>query len=93
MSQPSASARFRIGIDTGGTFTAIVSVDTLSGATQVTKVASTPANRGIALVRGVKAHAEPGGYSRWGMASLKLAKEASRELKLPVYVHLGTLWP
>jgi dihydroorotase len=45
------------------------------------------------LVRGIKAHAEPGGYSRWGMASLKLAKEASRELKLPVYIHLGTLWP
>jgi dihydroorotase len=45
------------------------------------------------LVRGIKAHAEPGGYSRWGMASLKLAKEASREIKLPVYVHLGTLWP
>ena len=45
------------------------------------------------LVRGIKAHAEPGGYSRWGMASLKLAKEASRELNLPVYIHLGTLWP
>jgi N-methylhydantoinase A len=55
MSQSSASARFRIGIDTGGTFTDIVSVDTVSGATQVTKVASTPANPGIALVRGVKA--------------------------------------
>jgi dihydroorotase len=45
------------------------------------------------LVRGIKAHAEPGGYSRWGMESMKLAKEASRELKLPVYIHLGTLWP
>ncbi|MFZ2003483.1 MAG: amidohydrolase/deacetylase family metallohydrolase, partial [Stellaceae bacterium] len=45
------------------------------------------------LVRGIKAHAEPGGYSRWGMKSMKLAKEASRELKLPVYIHLGTLWP
>jgi dihydroorotase len=45
------------------------------------------------LVRGIKAHAEPGGYSRWGMAALKLAKEASRELGLPVYIHLGTLWP
>jgi dihydroorotase len=45
------------------------------------------------LVRGIKAHAEPGGYSRWGMAPLKLAKKASRELKLPVYIHLGTLWP
>jgi dihydroorotase len=45
------------------------------------------------LVRGIKAHAEPGGYSRWGMKSMQLAKEASRELKLPVYIHLGTLWP
>jgi dihydroorotase len=45
------------------------------------------------LVRGIKAHAEPGGYSRWGMAALKLAKEASREVGLPVYIHLGTLWP
>ncbi len=53
MSQPSASARFRIGIDTGGTFTDIVSVDILSGATQVTKVASTPDNPAIGLLRGV----------------------------------------
>ncbi len=45
------------------------------------------------LARGIKAHAEPGGYSRWGMAALKLAKEASREVQLPVYIHLGTLWP
>jgi dihydroorotase len=45
------------------------------------------------LVRGIKAHAEPGGYSRWGMKSMKLAKEASRELQLPVYIHLGTLGP
>src|ERR1700674_5452409 len=52
MSNNSASARLRIGIDTGGTFTDIVSVDTVSGATQVTKVASTPANPAIGLVRG-----------------------------------------
>jgi N-methylhydantoinase A len=49
-----AAARFRIGIDTGGTFTDIVSVDTGSGAMLVTKVASTPANPAIGLVRGVK---------------------------------------
>ena len=46
-----------------------------------------------ALIKGIKAHAEPGGFSRWGLESLKLAKRAGRELGLPVYVHLGTLWP
>src|ERR1700723_3973921 len=45
------------------------------------------------LVKGIKAHAEPGGFSLWGIEALKLAKQASRELGLPVYVHLGTLWP
>src|SRR5580698_5410735 len=53
MSSRSASAQLRIGIDTGGTFTDIVSVDVASGATHVTKVASTPANPAIGLVRGV----------------------------------------
>src|SRR5713101_7774670 len=53
MANHSASARLRVGIDTGGTFTDIVSVDTVSGTTHVTKVASTPANPAIGLVRGV----------------------------------------
>src|SRR5579863_9926952 len=43
----------RIGIDTGGTFTDIVCVDASSGAMRVTKVASTPSNPAIGLVRGV----------------------------------------
>ena len=47
-------ANLRIGIDTGGTFTDIVCVDTASGAMRVTKVASTPSNPAIGLVRGVK---------------------------------------
>ena len=56
-----STARFRIGIDTGGTFTDIVSVDTGTGAMQVTKVSSTPANPAIGLVRGVNAILEAAG--------------------------------
>ena len=48
-------ATLRIGIDTGGTFTDIVCVDGVHGSMRVTKVASTPANPAIGLVRGVKA--------------------------------------
>src|ERR1039458_5674239 len=51
----SGSARLRIGIDTGGTFTDIVCVDDSSGSLRVTKVSSTPSNPAIALVRGVHA--------------------------------------
>jgi N-methylhydantoinase A len=47
--------RLRIGIDTGGTFTDIVCVDAASGSMRVTKVASTPSNPAIGLVRGVNA--------------------------------------
>jgi len=45
------------------------------------------------LVKGIKAHAEIGGISRWGLETLKLAKQASRAARLPLYVHLGELWP
>jgi N-methylhydantoinase A len=51
----SGTASLRIGIDTGGTFTDIVCVDDKSGAMRVTKVASTPSNPAVALVRGVQA--------------------------------------
>ncbi len=43
----------RIGIDTGGTFTDIVCVDSASGRMAVTKVPSTPANPAIGLVDGI----------------------------------------
>src|SRR6266700_1356371 len=62
--------RFRIGIDTGGTFTDIVSVDSGSGAMRVTKVASTPANPAIGLVRGVRAILEAAGASPDAVAGL-----------------------
>ena len=44
------------------------------------------------LVKGIKAHGEVGGYSRWGVETLRLGKEASMRAGVPVYVHLGRLW-
>jgi dihydroorotase len=45
------------------------------------------------LVRGIKAHAEIGGASRWGLEVIKLGKQISSEAGLPLYIHLGQLWP
>jgi dihydroorotase len=45
------------------------------------------------LVKGIKAHAEIGGFSRWGMEAFRLAKQISREAHLPLYIHFGQLWP
>lgn len=45
------------------------------------------------LVRGVKAHAEIGGASRWGLEVIRIGKEIAREAGLPLYIHLGQLWP
>jgi len=50
----------------------------------------TAARENSDLIRGIKAHAEPGGYSRWKLEPLRLAIAAARQLKVPVYVHLGT---
>ena len=70
MAPAASSARYRIGIDTGGTFTDIVSVDTASGAIAVTKVSSTPANPGIALARGVRAILEQVGGASASVAGM-----------------------
>jgi dihydroorotase len=45
------------------------------------------------IVRGVKAHAEIGGASRWGLDVIKLGKQIAAEAGLPLYIHLGQLWP
>jgi dihydroorotase len=45
------------------------------------------------IVRGVKAHAEIGGASRWGLEVVKLGKRIASELGIPLYIHLGQLWP
>jgi N-methylhydantoinase A len=54
MIEAGQAPRIRIGIDTGGTFTDIVFVDGKTGAIRVTKVASTPSNPAIGLLRGVR---------------------------------------
>ncbi|MBU6419756.1 MAG: amidohydrolase/deacetylase family metallohydrolase [Proteobacteria bacterium] len=45
------------------------------------------------IVRGIKAHAEIGGASRWGLEVIKIGKQIAREAGLPLYIHLGQLWP
>jgi dihydroorotase len=53
-------------------------------------VAAANANRDV--VRGIKAHAEIGGFARWGIKAIELAAEIGRKASLPVYVHFGQLW-
>jgi dihydroorotase len=45
------------------------------------------------LVKGVKAHAEIGGFARWGLNVMKIASQIGRDARLPVYIHFGQLWP
>jgi dihydroorotase len=66
----------------------------LYGPEQVDVKATIRAGRANAdIVRGVKAHAEIGGASRWGLEVVKLGKRIASELGLPLYIHLGQLWP
>jgi dihydroorotase len=44
------------------------------------------------LVRGIKGHAEIGGFARWGIKVLQLSAEIGRKTSLPLYVHFGQLW-
>jgi len=44
------------------------------------------------LVKGIKAHAEIGGFARWGADVIRLAAEIGRQTKLPLYIHFGQLW-
>jgi len=53
-------------------------------------VAAAKANRD--LVKGVKAHAEIGGFARWGTRVMELGAQIGRDADLPVYVHFGQLW-
>jgi dihydroorotase len=44
------------------------------------------------LVRGIKGHAEIGGFARWGIKVLEMSAEIGRKTSLPLYVHFGQLW-
>jgi dihydroorotase len=45
------------------------------------------------LVAGIKAHADHGGFSRWGTELIAKARKMSDATGLPLYLHLGTMWP
>ena len=45
------------------------------------------------MVCGIKAHAEIGGFERWGISVIRMARDMSRALDLPLYIHFGQLWP
>jgi dihydroorotase len=45
------------------------------------------------LVKGIKAHAELGGFARWGTEVIQSAAQIGRRARLPVYIHFGQLWP
>ena len=45
------------------------------------------------IVKGIKAHAELGGFARWGIEVMRMAAEIGRQAELPVYIHFGQLWP
>ena len=53
-------------------------------------VTAADANRD--LVRGIKGHAEIGGFARWGIKVIELSAEIGRTTSLPLYVHFGQLW-
>ena len=45
------------------------------------------------IVKGFKAHAELGGFARWGVEVMRMSAEISRQANLPLYIHFGQLWP
>jgi dihydroorotase len=45
------------------------------------------------LVKGIKAHAELGGFARWGIEVMQQAARIGKDADLPVYIHFGQLWP
>ena len=49
------------------------------------------ANRDV--IKGVKVQVEAGTYSHWGLETFELALTAARQTKVPIYAHLGHIFP
>jgi dihydroorotase len=45
------------------------------------------------IVKGFKAHAELGGFARWGIEVMRLSAQIAQQAGLPLYIHFGQLWP
>lgn len=45
------------------------------------------------ITKGFKAHAELGGFERWGSDVMAMSAEISRRAGMPLYIHFGQLWP
>lgn len=45
------------------------------------------------IVKGFKAHAELGGFARWGVEVMRKAAEIAQRADMPLYIHFGQLWP
>src|SRR5690348_14108099 len=56
-----------------------------SGVDVAATVEAAKANRD--MVKGVKAHAEIGGFARWGHSVMEMGAQIGRDANLPVYVH------
>jgi dihydroorotase len=54
-------------------------------------VKSALANRDI--VKGFKAHAELGGFARWGVDVIRQSSAIAQQAQMPLYIHFGQLWP
>lgn len=88
---------YRIGIDTGGTFTGVVALDGASGAVVTTKTSTTPADPSIGFMQGVQKIARVAGFELEAVshgttvATRALLQETYSGLALVVTRGFGTL--
>ena len=67
---PTAPSRYRIGIDTGGTFTDVVALDEATGVVFTTKTPSTPGDPAVGFMNGVRKVMERVGFGSERVAAV-----------------------